>query len=88
MRRVWILLPLLALTCLALVPGGSAQPAKKVGPDPKEWDRVVDGAIAYLRSTQGEDGLCSHAHQSLFQVPPSTWWAAVAVPHVNPSGNA
>src|SRR5205823_5675872 len=51
-----ILLPLLALTCLALVPGGSAQPAKKVGPDPKEWDRVVDGAIAYLRSTQGEDG--------------------------------
>src|SRR3954454_3191448 len=32
-------------------------------------------------------GLCSHAHQSLFQLPPSTWWAAVAVPHRKPSGN-
>src|SRR5687768_16940286 len=33
-------------------------------------------------------GLCSHAHQSLFQLPPSTWWAAVAVPQRKPSGNA
>ena len=30
---------------------------------------------------------CSHAHQSLCQLPPSTWCAAVAVPHRNPSGN-
>src|SRR3954470_19423950 len=41
-----------------------------------------------LGSAQPLDGLCSHAHQSLFQLPPSTWWAAVAVPHRNPSGNA
>ncbi len=26
------------------------------GPDPAEWDRIVDKAIAYLRSTQAEDG--------------------------------
>jgi squalene-hopene/tetraprenyl-beta-curcumene cyclase len=31
-------------------------PAKQVGPDRKEWDRVADRAIAYLRSTQGDDG--------------------------------
>ena len=31
-------------------------------------------------------GVCSQAHQSLFQLPPSIWWAAVAVPHTNPSG--
>ena len=30
--------------------------------------------------------VCSQAHQSLFQLPPSIWWAAVAVPQVNPSG--
>ncbi|MBI1916930.1 MAG: terpene cyclase/mutase family protein [Planctomycetes bacterium] len=38
--------------------GSSAAPegAKKVGPDQKEWDRLADRAIAYLRSTQGDDG--------------------------------
>src|SRR5947209_4912718 len=35
---------------------------------------------------QGVPSACSHAHQSLFQLPPSTWCAAVAVPHTNPSG--
>ena len=39
-------------------------------------------------STQPEPSVCSHAHQSLFQLPPSIWWAAVAVPHRNPSGKA
>jgi hypothetical protein len=29
---------------------------------------------------------CSHAHQSLFVLLPSTWWAAVALPHKNPDG--
>ena len=32
--------------------------------------------------------MCSQAHQSLFQLPPSIWCAAVAVPHRNPSGKA
>jgi squalene-hopene/tetraprenyl-beta-curcumene cyclase len=41
---------------LVLTPTGAAQPAKKVGPDPKEWDRVVDRAIAYLQSSQGTNG--------------------------------
>ena len=31
--------------------------------------------------------MCSHRHQSLFQFPPSIWWAAVAVLQRNPSGN-
>src|SRR5437764_14948575 len=39
-----------------------------------------------LGSWQGEAGSCSHFHQSLFQLPPSTWWAEVAVPHTKPSG--
>src|ERR671935_841909 len=37
-------------------------------------------------STQPDPAVCSHAHQSLFQLPPSTWCAAVAVPHRKPSG--
>src|SRR4051812_47016963 len=41
-----------------------------------------------LGSAQPLAGVCSPAHQSLFQLPPSTWCAAVAVPHRNPSGNA
>src|SRR2546423_12857264 len=40
-----------------------------------------------LGSAHGVPSACSHSHQSLFQLPPSTWWAAVAVPHTNPSGN-
>ena len=30
--------------------------------------------------------LCSKAHQSLFQLPPSIWWDAVAVPQRKPAG--
>ena len=32
--------------------------------------------------------MCSHSHQSLFQLPPSIWWAAVAVPQSKPLGKA
>src|ERR687898_1250266 len=38
-------------------------------------------------SAHGLAGSCSQAHQSLFQLPPSIWWAAVAVPHTKPPGN-
>src|SRR5262249_1847162 len=31
-------------------------PAKKIGPDAKEWDRVVDKAIGFLKTSQGADG--------------------------------
>jgi squalene-hopene/tetraprenyl-beta-curcumene cyclase len=34
----------------------SADPAPKVGPSAQEWNRVVDKAIGYLRTTQAEDG--------------------------------
>src|ERR1700729_1554778 len=39
-------------------------------------------------SAQPDPGVCSKAHQSLLAFPPSIWWAAVAVPHVNPCGKA
>ena len=38
-------------------------------------------------SAHPDPGVCSHAHQSLFQLPPSIWCAAVAVPQRKPSGN-
>jgi squalene-hopene/tetraprenyl-beta-curcumene cyclase len=57
MRKSFVVvLPcLLGLTVL-LIDGRAAEPAKKVGPNPKEWNQTVDRAIAFLRSTQGEDG--------------------------------
>src|SRR5262249_26991246 len=33
-----------------------AEPAGRVGPDPQQWDNLVDKAIAYLRTAQAEDG--------------------------------
>src|SRR5688572_16291438 len=39
-----------------------------------------------LGSTHGVSGVCSNAHQSLATLPPSTWWAEVAVPQQNPEG--
>jgi squalene-hopene/tetraprenyl-beta-curcumene cyclase len=50
---------LLIAILLAAVPGGAAEPAKKLGPDPKEWDHVADKAIAYLKEHQGPDGAWS-----------------------------
>jgi squalene-hopene/tetraprenyl-beta-curcumene cyclase len=40
------------LGLLALAPA----PGLAVGPDPEEWNRTVDRAIAYCRKTQAEDG--------------------------------
>jgi squalene-hopene/tetraprenyl-beta-curcumene cyclase len=34
----------------------AADDKKKFGPDQKEWDAIVDKAIAYLKKTQGDDG--------------------------------
>jgi squalene-hopene/tetraprenyl-beta-curcumene cyclase len=34
----------------------AADDKKAVGPDPKEWERVVDKAVTYFRKTQGDDG--------------------------------
>jgi squalene-hopene/tetraprenyl-beta-curcumene cyclase len=39
-----------------LLSASGADQAGKAGPDPKEWRRVVDKAIAYLRMNQSEDG--------------------------------
>jgi squalene-hopene/tetraprenyl-beta-curcumene cyclase len=36
--------------------GEAANPNTGRGPDPKQWDQVVDRAIAYLKSTQASDG--------------------------------
>src|SRR5256886_1857987 len=51
------------------------------------WKRCQWSHASPLGSAHGEPGVCSHAHQSLFQLPPSTWCAAVAVPHRKSSGN-
>ena len=32
--------------------GGSAEPGRKIGPDPRQWDRTVEKAISYLKTTQ------------------------------------
>ncbi len=54
-RSHLIVLPVAALlVLLTLTTDGAAEPEKKA--DPKEWDRVVDRAIAYLKSTQEAEG--------------------------------
>src|SRR5438132_3873976 len=40
----------------ALSLGGAAEPNKQVGPDAKQWDKLVDRAITYLRASQAADG--------------------------------
>jgi squalene-hopene/tetraprenyl-beta-curcumene cyclase len=50
-----VVLTLAGGLCL-LLPGGAAEPAKKVGPDPAAWERMVDKGVAYLSSTQDADG--------------------------------
>jgi squalene-hopene/tetraprenyl-beta-curcumene cyclase len=46
----------LATVLLTWSTGQGAEPGKKLGPDPKKWQEVVDKAADYLKSTQGEDG--------------------------------
>jgi squalene-hopene/tetraprenyl-beta-curcumene cyclase len=50
---------LLLAAVLAALPCAAAQPAGKSGPDLKEWDRVVDRAVEYLKTHQGTDGAWS-----------------------------
>ena len=48
---------LLGGVAAALLPRAfAADDKKKFGPDQKEWDAVVDKALAYLKKTQGDDG--------------------------------
>ena len=55
--RLLMLLAVAAGSVVFLTGGTAAPPAKKkLGPDPKEWNRVVDKAIAYLKTNQAEDG--------------------------------
>jgi squalene-hopene/tetraprenyl-beta-curcumene cyclase len=35
---------------------GAADPKTRIGPDPKQWDQLVEKAITYLRTTQASDG--------------------------------
>src|SRR5260370_674969 len=46
---------ILAGMILSLSTGGGAQP-KQGGPDPQTWERLVDKAIGYLKTSQAEDG--------------------------------
>ena len=47
-----------SLTALVLTPSAAAvpRPSRRSAPTPAEWDRVVDKAIAYLKTTQDDDG--------------------------------
>jgi squalene-hopene/tetraprenyl-beta-curcumene cyclase len=54
--RVSGLVGLLAGAVAALVPAGAAEPAKRLGPDAKQWNETVDRAVEYLKNTQGPDG--------------------------------
>jgi squalene-hopene/tetraprenyl-beta-curcumene cyclase len=40
----------------ALSGGGANEPSKQVGPDAKQWDKLVDRAITFLRASQAADG--------------------------------
>jgi squalene-hopene/tetraprenyl-beta-curcumene cyclase len=51
-----LLLPLLPLGAV-----GKTQEKKQAGPDPNVWDKTVEKAVAYLKSTQAEDGTWSKA---------------------------
>jgi squalene-hopene/tetraprenyl-beta-curcumene cyclase len=55
-RGCSLLVVLLAGPLLTWIQAGAGDQGTRVGPDAKEWDRVVDKAIAFLRSTQAEDG--------------------------------
>src|SRR5438105_8591678 len=52
-------LTVLLAAVVAALPGGAAEPARKVGPDPKEWDRVVGKAVEYLKEHQEDSGAWS-----------------------------
>ena len=56
--RRWAALALSLAGGLTLLsgPGTGAEPARKVGPDQKEWNAVVDKGIGYLRKSQADDG--------------------------------
>jgi len=46
----------LSLILVAFGPVPADEPAKRLGPDAKEWNRVVDKAIGYLKTSQGAEG--------------------------------
>ena len=55
--RSWVALLAVSLgSVVFLLDGKAAQPPPKPGPAPKDWDRVVERGLAYLKSTQAEDG--------------------------------
>jgi squalene-hopene/tetraprenyl-beta-curcumene cyclase len=45
-----------AMLLIALVDVSADEPAKKIGPDAKEWDRIVDKSIDYLKGSQDQNG--------------------------------
>jgi squalene-hopene/tetraprenyl-beta-curcumene cyclase len=62
MKLLWTFGPALALAVgMALLPATAAEPAKKVGPSPEEWDRTVEKAIQFVKTTQADDGAWSEA---------------------------
>ncbi len=46
----------LSASLIASLAARADEPAKKLGPDAGEWNRVVDRAVGYLRTSQGPEG--------------------------------
>ena len=66
---------------------GSRQSPTRRARRRRRSQRFQESQASPLGSVQQVPSACSQAHQSLFQLPPSIWCAAVAVDHSNPSGN-
>jgi squalene-hopene/tetraprenyl-beta-curcumene cyclase len=56
LKKVILTVSALAVVSWAPCAGGAAEPNKPVGPDAKQWDQIVDKAIAYLKASQAGDG--------------------------------
>src|SRR5947209_4894614 len=54
--RCWTGLAAVVVALGVLALGTAAEPAKQVGPDPEQWDRTVEKAVAYLKANQDEEG--------------------------------
>jgi Squalene-hopene cyclase C-terminal domain len=57
MSRIFAIgLTLTAATLLSLLPNAESNEPAKVGPDPKEVQKALDKAVAFLKTSQGKDG--------------------------------
>jgi squalene-hopene/tetraprenyl-beta-curcumene cyclase len=56
LKKASVTAAVLAGVLWALRAETAAEPNKQLGPNPKQWDQLVDRAITYLRASQAADG--------------------------------